>query len=228
MNGEGAAAAYTTTPSIFDAVGPMVSLRSAHFMTSANDLSGCPPDAGVEVAFSGRSNAGKSSALNKIVDQRGLARTSKTPGRTQLINFFAVTESQRLVDLPGYGFAKVPPRIKAHWQRLLAEYFEQRQSLAGLVVIMDVRRPLMPFDVQMLQYGGAAGLPMHAVLTKADKLSRGAAQGALQKVRSQLDDRISAQVFSALKGTGLDELRATVTAWLTPVAPEQASESDAG
>ena len=192
----------------------MVSLRSAHFLTSANALSGCPPDDGVEVAFAGRSNAGKSSALNRVTDQRGLARTSKTPGRTQLINFFEVTAQQRLVDLPGYGYARVPPRVKAHWQALMGDYFEQRQSLAGLIVIMDVRRPLMPFDVQMLTYGGAAGLPMHVVLTKADKLSRGAGQSALRQTRGQLDDRISIQLFSALKGTGLDALRDRIDQWL--------------
>ena len=192
----------------------MVSLRSAHFLTSANALSGCPPDDGVEVAFAGRSNAGKSSALNRVTDQRGLARTSKTPGRTQLINFFELTPEQRLVDLPGYGYARVPPRVKAHWQALMGDYFEQRQSLAGLIVIMDVRRPLMPFDVQMLTYGGAAGLPMHVVLTKADKLSRGAGQSALRQTRAQLDERVSIQLFSALNGTGLDPLRAQIDAWL--------------
>lgn len=183
-------------------------------MTSANALSGCPPDSGTEIAFAGRSNAGKSSALNRVTDQRGLARTSKTPGRTQLINFFSVTEDQRLVDLPGYGYARVPPKIKAHWEQLMVEYFEHRQSLVGLIVIMDVRRPLMPFDVQMLTYGGAAGLPMHVVLTKADKLSRGAGHAALNKTRGQLDERITVQLFSALKGTGLDELREVAEAWL--------------
>jgi GTP-binding protein len=192
----------------------MVSLHSAHFLTSANALKGCPPDVGAEVAFAGRSNAGKSSALNKLANQRGLARTSKTPGRTQLINFFEVQAGARLVDLPGYGYAKVPPRVRAHWRSLMAEYFESRQSLAGLIVIMDVRRPLMPFDQQMLAYGGAAGLPMHVLLTKADKLSRGAGNGALQKTRAQLDERVGIQLFSALNGTGLDQARARVLEWL--------------
>ncbi len=192
----------------------MVSLRSAQFLTSANALSGCPADQGAEIAFAGRSNAGKSSALNRVTDQRGLARTSKTPGRTQLINFFSVTESARLVDLPGYGYARVPPKVRAHWRSLMGEYFELRQSLVGLIVIMDVRRPLMPFDIQMLTYGGAAGLPMHVVLTKADKISRGAGQAALAKTRDQLDDRISIQLFSALKGTGLDDLREVASTWL--------------
>ncbi|MFK8015648.1 MAG: ribosome biogenesis GTP-binding protein YihA/YsxC [Gammaproteobacteria bacterium] len=199
----------------------MVHLNDAEFLTSANALAGCPPDQGAEVAFAGRSNAGKSSALNVITNRKALARISKTPGRTQLINFFQVTSGARLVDLPGYGYARVPARVRAHWRSLMGEYFEERQSLAGLVVIMDVRRPLMPYDQQMLAYGGAAGLPMHVLLTKADKLSRGAGGGVLQKTRAALDPRISMQLFSALKGTGLDQAREQVAHWLSPDAHKE-------
>ncbi len=193
----------------------MVSLNSAEFLTSANALSGCPEDTGHEVAFAGRSNAGKSSALNVITNRRALARISKTPGRTQLLNFFEVAAHARLVDLPGYGYARVPARVRAHWRSLMGEYFQQRQSLAGLVVIMDVRRPLMPYDQQMLGYGGEAGLDMHILLTKADKLSRGAGSGVLQKTRAQLDPRVTIQLFSALKNTGLDEARERIANWLS-------------
>lgn len=192
----------------------MVSFHCAQFLTSANALAGCPPDLGAEVAFAGRSNAGKSSALNVITNRRALARISKTPGRTQLINFFTLSEEERLVDLPGYGYARVPARVRAHWRQLMGDYFQHRQSLAGLIVIMDVRRPLMPYDQQMLAYGGAAGLPMHILLTKADKLSRGAASGVLQKTRAQLDPRVTMQLFSALKNTGVDEAREHIGAWL--------------
>lgn len=194
----------------------MVSLQNAEFLTSANELSGCPGDQGKEVAFAGRSNAGKSSALNVITNRRGLARISKTPGRTRLINFFQVASDARLVDLPGYGFARVPARVRAHWRSMMGDYFEHRQSLIGLVVIMDVRRPLMPYDQKMLGYGGEAGLDMHILLTKADKLSRGAASGVLQKTRAQLDPRVTIQLFSALKSTGVDEARERVSNWLAP------------
>jgi GTP-binding protein len=205
----------------------MVSFHSAEFLTSANALEGCPPDRGAEVAFAGRSNAGKSSALNVITNRRALARISKTPGRTQLINFFSVAPETRLVDLPGYGYARVPARVRAHWRQLMGSYFQERQSLAGLMVIMDVRRPLMPFDLQMLAYGGAAGLPMHVLLTKADKLSRGAASGVLQKTRAQLDPRVTIQLFSALKNTGVEQARAQIAVWLG-ASGEVQKEKDPG
>lgn len=190
---------------------------STQFLTSAARLSQAPVDEGHEVAFAGRSNAGKSSALNVISGHKGLARTSKTPGRTQLINFFEVTPEARLVDLPGYGYAKVPPEVKAQWQRHLTAYLEQRQSLTGLILLMDVRHPLTDFDRQMLGWCQSARLPVHVLLTKADKLKRGAAQNTLLKVKRELSGLhpdASVQLFSALDGSGLDAARARLAAWL--------------
>ena len=190
---------------------------TAEFLTSAARLNQAPPDAGRETAFAGRSNAGKSSALNAISGHKGLARTSKTPGRTQLINFFSVTAEARLVDLPGYGYAKVPPEVKAQWQRHLTAYLQHRESLVGLVLLMDVRHPLTDFDRDMLDWCRHADLPVHLLLTKADKLKRGAAQNTLLTVRRELaalHPQASAQLFSALDHTGLDEARALLAAWL--------------
>lgn len=196
----------------------MTILRQARFDKSAPDLRHCPADSGAEVAFAGRSNAGKSSALNAICDQKALARTSKTPGRTQLINFFAIDPQRRLVDLPGYGYAKVKESIKLHWQAALAEYLEKRQALRGLVLVMDIRHPLKEFDLQMLQWAAHAGLPVHILLTKADKLARGAATNTLLGVRRELErsHRLSAsvQLFSAHRQLGLDEARALIEQWL--------------
>jgi GTP-binding protein len=201
---------------------PMMStmsiLRQAHFEKSAPDLKKCPPDTGAEVAFAGRSNAGKSSALNAICDQKALARTSKTPGRTQLINFFAIDEQRRLVDLPGYGYAKVNEAIKRHWQAALGEYLERRQALRGLVLVMDIRHPLKEFDLQMLEWSAHVGLPVHILLTKSDKLKHGAAKSTLLGVRRDLKTKYgldaTVQLFSALKRTGLDEAREHIEAWL--------------
>ena len=198
---------------------------STRFMLSVNRLADLPVDEGVEVAFAGRSNAGKSTAINTITGQRALARTSKTPGRTQMINYFQLGEDgARLVDLPGYGFARVPERIKQHWAALLDDYFRQRQSLRGLVLMMDVRRPLTEFDQQMLNWCSQASLPCHVLLTKADKLSRGAAGGALQKTRhalGQLPGDFSVQLFSGLKRQGVEEARRKLDEWLDPRdAPE--------
>lgn len=190
---------------------------ATQFLTSAARLSQAPADEGREVAFAGRSNAGKSSALNVISGHKGLARTSKTPGRTQLINFFEVTPAARLVDLPGYGYAKVPPEVKAQWQRHLTAYLERRQSLTGLILLMDVRHPLTDFDRQMLGWCRSARLPVHVLLTKADKLKRGAAQNTLLKVKRELHALhadASVQLFSALDGNGLDAARAQLAAWL--------------
>ncbi len=197
----------------------------ACFVKSASRLSDLPPDSGVEVAFAGRSNAGKSTAINTITGRKGLARTSKTPGRTQLINTFElVPDGPRLMDLPGYGFAKVPERVKQQWAGLLDGYFRNRQSLRGLVLMMDVRRPLTDFDQQMLAWCSDAGLPCHVLLTKADKLSRGAGGGALQKTRAalaKLPGEFSAQLFSGLKRTGVEEARQKLDEWLDPRdAPE--------
>ena len=192
--------------------------RGAQFLTSAAKLSQCPPDEGWEVAFAGRSNAGKSSAINSLTTNNKLAKTSKTPGRTQLINFFALSESQRLVDLPGYGFAKVPLKVKQEWTRQLENYLQKRQCLRGLIVLMDIRHPLQPFDQQMLDWAASADMPVHILLTKADKLKRGAANATLLQVRSALEplgERASVQLFSALKHTGHEEMTATLDNWLT-------------
>ncbi|MDC0362472.1 ribosome biogenesis GTP-binding protein YihA/YsxC [Halioglobus sp.] len=192
--------------------------RGAQFLTSAAKLNQCPPDEGWEVAFAGRSNAGKSSAINSLTNNNKLAKTSKTPGRTQLINFFALSESQRLVDLPGYGFAKVPLKVKQEWTRQLENYLQKRQCLRGLIVLMDIRHPLQPFDQQMLDWAASADMPVHILLTKADKLKRGAANATLLQVRSALEplgERASVQLFSALKHTGHEEMTATLDNWLT-------------
>ena len=150
-----------------------ISFAKAQFLLSAPTLSQCPDDTGCEVAFAGRSNAGKSSAINVLTRQGKLARTSKTPGRTQLINFFSLTEHCRLVDLPGYGYAKVPKAVKQRWDEHLAEYLQRRQSLRGLILLMDVRHPLQDFDRQMVLWADQSDMPVHILLTKADKLKRG-------------------------------------------------------
>lgn len=186
--------------------------RNTSFLTSAAGPEGFPAPAGPEIAFAGRSNAGKSSALNAITGLKGLARTSKTPGRTQLINFFD-TPGGRLVDLPGYGFAKVPEAVKARWRGLMEAYLNEREPLAGLVVVMDIRHPLKPFDEQMLAWAAHAELPVHVLLTKADKLTRNHQNQALARVRRERPDA-SLQLFSAVSGLGLDEVRARLAGWL--------------
>jgi len=191
----------------------------AQFIKSANAPGQFVPDVGAEVAFAGRSNAGKSSAINIIVNRRQFARTSKTPGRTRLVNFFSLREEQRLVDLPGYGFAKVADKMRHHWADLMAEYFEMRQSLRGMFLIVDIRRQLTDFDRQMLGFAGSVGLPAHVLLTKTDKLKRGQAATALLEVRRELNDAASVQHFSALSRLGEDEARAKLEEFLTrPVA----------
>ncbi len=169
------------------------------------------PDRGAEVAFAGRSNAGKSSAINAIVNRKGFARVSKSPGRTQLINFFTLRDTpageQRIVDLPGYGFAKVTREMQQHWQTLMGAYFDSRQSLAGLFVIVDIRRGLGDYDWQMLNWAASIGCPAHVLLTKADKLKHGAAKNALLGVRRELAGGASVQLFSALKRDGAEEAR---------------------
>lgn len=179
----------------------------AQFLTSAHQPHQFVADAGLEVAFAGRSNAGKSSAINALVNQRNFARTSKSPGRTQLINFFGLKDDQRLVDLPGYGFARVPKSVQQHWRKLLGAYFEERESLAGLIVVVDIRRLLTDYDWQIIDWVGQSGCPVHVLLTKADKLKRGAAANALLKVRKELADDASVQLFSALKKDGIAEAR---------------------
>lgn len=197
----------------------------AEFLTSANKPSQFVPDQGAEVAFAGRSNAGKSSAINVILGRRGLARTSKTPGRTQLVNFFSVGEGVRVTDLPGYGYARVPDAVREHWGKLMDSYFRQRQSLSGLFIVMDARRPLTDFDQGMLGWAAEAGCPVHILLTKADKLSRGAASAALHSTRRALGEAASVQLFSALKGTGVEEARKILDAFLAgPAEPAGSAE----
>ncbi len=187
----------------------MAAYAQVRFLTSANSLQQLPPDAGVEVAVAGRSNAGKSSAINAIAQRKGLARTSKNPGATRLINFFELEPGRRLVDLPGYGFAKVAGEMRAHWGTLLQGYFARRGSLQGTVVVMDVRHPLTDHDRAMLELASSRALPVHVLLTKSDKLGRGAAAGVLQKVRHDLRDQgnVRVQLFSAHSGAGVDEAR---------------------
>ena len=195
-----------------------LNFRAAQFLTSASQLRECPADAGWEVAFAGRSNAGKSSAINRLTGNSKLARTSKTPGRTQLLNFFTLSTSQRIVDLPGYGYAKVPEAVKRAWAKQMEYYLQHRQSLRGLVLVMDVRHPLQDFDQHMISWCESAHMPVHILLTKADKLKRGPAQNTLLKIRGTLADKadlVSVQLFSALKGTGLDDLRGVLENWLT-------------
>jgi GTP-binding protein len=180
---------------------------NAKFIKSANALSQFPADEGVEVAVAGRSNAGKSSAINIIVNRRQFARTSKTPGRTQLVNFFALRDEQRLVDLPGYGFAKVSGAMREHWGELLSGYFQVRRSLQGLLLIVDMRRRLTDYDRAMMQFAEEVELPTHILLTKADKLKRGQAATAVLEVRKEVGDKATVQAFSATKRQGEDEAR---------------------
>lgn len=183
--------------------------HQSEFLKSAAQPKGFPSDGGAEVAFVGRSNAGKSSVLNTLVGKK-IARTSKTPGRTQLLNFFGIDETHRLVDLPGYGFAKVPLATKQHWEKAISVYLEGRGCLRGLVLIMDIRHPLKPLDEQVIQWCHAGELPVHVLLNKSDKLSRGASQSALLSVKKTLadfGDGVTVQCFSALKKSGLDDLK---------------------
>ncbi len=189
-------------------------LARAKYVDSVHSLRQLPPDDGREVVFAGRSNAGKSSALNALTNQKGLARVSKTPGRTQALNYFEVDPGRFLVDLPGYGYAKVPEAMREAWKGMINRYFQERTSLKGLVVVMDIRHPLREYDLQMLDYAFERELPAHCLLTKADKLGRGEQGNILLKVRKELAGRASAQVFSADAKTGVDEARAVVTGWL--------------
>ncbi|MGD9108286.1 MAG: ribosome biogenesis GTP-binding protein YihA/YsxC [Gammaproteobacteria bacterium] len=190
--------------------------NKAKFLTSAAKISQLPADIGAEVAFVGRSNVGKSSALNALTQQKNLMRTSKTPGRTQLINFFALSDSQRLVDLPGYGYAKVAKKTKQQWEQLIDAYLRERRCLRGLVLLMDIRHPFQPFDMQVITWTKEINLPIHILLTKADKLSFGAAKNILQKVQNELkklNSNISVQLFSARKPTGCDVLQKVLNKW---------------
>lgn len=189
-------------------------LASASYKLAAHLPHQLPPDTGREVAFAGRSNAGKSSALNALCNQHRLAKTSKTPGRTQQLVYFEVVPDRYLVDLPGYGYAKVPLGLKAHWQEFINGFFQNRLALVGLVIVMDIRHPLREFDLKMLDYARSRGLPAHCLLTKADKLSRGAQGNTLLAVRKDLGSIASVQLFSSETKLGIDEARAVVTKWL--------------
>ncbi|GLS90694.1 putative GTP-binding protein EngB [Psychromonas marina] len=199
---------------------PKIHFQKAHFLISAPDIrhldKHLPPESGIEVAFAGRSNAGKSSALNRLTRQKSLARTSKTPGRTQLINVFEVEEGKRLIDLPGYGFAKVPLEMKLKWQKSLGEYLQNRESLKGLVVLMDIRHPFKDLDQQLIDWAIDADIPVLALLTKADKLKSGARKAALLKMRAEakhFDGEVQVELFSSLKGIGVDVLERKIADW---------------
>jgi GTP-binding protein len=204
----------------------MSAFPNVRFLTSAHQLRQFPPDAGAEVAVAGRSNAGKSSAINAIVQRKGLAKTSKTPGATRLINFFELEAGRRLVDLPGYGFAAVPGQVREHWGTLIEGYFQRRQCLRGAIVVMDVRHPLTEHDRSMLELAAAQSVPVHVVLTKSDKLGRGAGLQAMAAVRKAVGPAATVQLFSALSGEGVTEARGALLRLLagsaqkeTPVGP---------
>jgi len=190
--------------------------RHTRFLTSAASLAGLPADVGREVAFAGRSNAGKSSALNAITGVDGLARVSKTPGRTRLLNLFVFTEAMRLMDLPGYGYAKVPEAERLKWGELVEGYLSSRESLAGLMLVMDIRHPLTDFDRQLLGFAGELRLPVHVLLSKADKLGRGAAASTLAQVKRDLRGWGTAQLFSAHSGQGVEDAQKQLAGWLMP------------
>jgi GTP-binding protein len=200
--------------------------RRARFLLSAARLEQAPPDVGLEVAFAGRSNAGKSSAINALCGQKGLARTSKTPGRTQLLNFFGLDDDHRLVDLPGYGYAAVAASIRAEWQGAVAPYIERRRSLQGVVVLTDIRHPLRDLDLQLVDWAWHLGRPVHVLLTKADKLGRGKATATLLAARKVLADyphAATVQLFSAVAGQGLEVLAGVLDGWLRREGPAPAS-----
>jgi GTP-binding protein len=193
----------------------MSTYPNVKFITSAAEAHQLAPDAGREVAFAGRSNSGKSTAINAITQRAGLARVSRTPGRTQLINFFEIAEGRRLVDLPGYGFAKVPERVRAHWLGLLQDYFNVRESLVGLILIVDSRRGLGEQDVAMLEWVLARGREAHVLLSKADKLNRQEGLRVLRETAAACEDTaVTTQLFSAHSKQGIDEAREVMDRWL--------------
>ena len=201
--------------------------RNAQFEISIAKPSGLPPPRGVEIAFAGRSNAGKSSAINTLTDHTRLAFVSKTPGRTQLINFFRLPNDAVLVDLPGYGYAQVPEAIRAQWQRLLEEYLTRRPNLIGLVLIMDSRHPLTERDRAMIGWFAPSGRPIHVMLTKCDKLTRSAQGQTLAAVRKELaliGPQVTVQLFSSLKKTGVEEAEKVVAGWLAALEAPPAAE----
>ena len=194
--------------------------HKASFLASASKLNNAPADQGREVAFTGRSNSGKSSAINTITQQKSLARVSKTPGRTQLLNFFRLDDERRLVDLPGYGYAKVPEGMHKSWGSMIETYLSQRQALQGVFLIMDIRHPLTDYDQRMIEWCRHYELALHIALTKADKLSRGAGLDVLHQVTALLQKEyagaVSVQLFSSLKRVGIDAAHAVLDGWLQP------------
>ncbi|MEE4250292.1 MAG: ribosome biogenesis GTP-binding protein YihA/YsxC [Alcanivoracaceae bacterium] len=203
-------------------------LRQIRFDKSAQKLAQCPPDEGLEIAFAGRSNAGKSSAINRLCGQKSLARTSKTAGRTQLLNFFAVDEGRRIVDLPGYGYAKVDRSTRDAWQKEIDGYLSGRECLKGLILLMDVRHPLKDFDQMIIQWAAEANMPLHLLLTKADKLSYGVAKNALLKTAKQLSSHrapLSLQLFSSTNGMGCDQAWDKIGEWLDLPVPAAAPQA---
>ncbi len=202
----------------------LINYAVATFVTSAPDIRAMPDDEGIEVAFAGRSNAGKSSALNTLTNQR-LARTSKTPGRTQLINVFDIRENRRLIDLPGYGYAKVPLEMKKKWQAALGEYLQNRDCLKGVVILMDIRHPLKDLDQDLIFWATDNDIPALLLLTKSDKLSQGKAKAEVLKVRKaakSFGGDVTVHAFSSLKGTGVNELAQKLDQWYGAVPPEEA------
>jgi GTP-binding protein len=197
--------------------------QGARFLTAATRIEQAPPDAGLEVAFVGRSNAGKSSAINALCHQKSLARTSRTPGRTQQLVFFELDAERRLVDLPGYGYAKVSEAVKVQWQAELARYLELRASLAGLVIVMDIRHPLAEFDRKMLAWGLGRALPILVLLTKVDKIGHGAAAGTLARVRREAAGEVECQIFSARDRTGIEPVQARLDLWFEVTVGSQAA-----
>ncbi|MFK5948754.1 MAG: ribosome biogenesis GTP-binding protein YihA/YsxC [Methylococcales bacterium] len=206
-----------------------INLNKATFTISAPDISKLSADTGIEVAFAGRSNAGKSSALNTLTNQRGLARISKTPGRTQLINVFDIGDNKRLVDLPGYGFAKVPLAMKQKWQKALGEYLQQRESLKGLVILMDIRHPLKDLDKDLIHWAADSELPILVLLTKSDKLSQGKRSAevlAVRKKLAELNADITVQAFSSLKHTGVEQADQVICDWFAQETTDETTDKD--
>jgi len=199
--------------------------KRLRFLISAATKKQFPDTDTVEIAFAGRSNAGKSSAINTIADNKTIARTSKTPGRTQLINFFSLDEKRLLVDLPGYGFAKVPPRVKKQWLELMESYLADRPNIVGLVIIMDIRHPLKEFDWQMLEWCAHFNIKAHVLLTKADKMKKGPAKSTMLQVKKHIKEEgleASVQLFSALKKDGVTEIHQVLDDWLDLHTQEKA------
>ncbi len=202
----------------------------AKFINSSPHLKDTPADEGLEVAFAGRSNAGKSSAINTLTRQNALARISKTPGRTQMLNFFEISPQRRFVDLPGYGYAKVPLAVKQKWHELMETYLTHRKSLCAIILVMDVRHPLTEFDWQMVEWCRHTNLPLHILLTKADKLTYGAAKNTLLQVQNELKDihfPLSIQLFSSLKKTGVDEVHKALDHLFNLVNQDQENSREA-